>query len=179
MKPIVAIAGLLREHSETSAWKYRECFVNEAYTSQIANAQAIPYILPYVDAKYFEETTTSWFNQLKAEVGDPVKTDKLDELIDKEENDKKEEKEKENDKKEEKVSENELKVGDNLYIKDDSMNPSLSSKDRARGIAVLKALEQKASVISCASTGNAASSLACHAARMGLKCVILKPPAAN
>lgn len=55
MKPIVAIAGLLREHNEASAWKYRECFVNEAYTSQLAKAQAIPYILPYIEPEYFEE----------------------------------------------------------------------------------------------------------------------------
>ena len=62
-----------------------------------------------------------------------------------------------------------------LYIKDDGLNPSGSSKDRASGVAVLKALEENASVIACSSTGNAASSCACHAAHMGLKSVIFVP----
>lgn len=62
-----------------------------------------------------------------------------------------------------------------LYIKDEGLNPSASLKDRASAVAVLKASEAKHSVISCSSTGNAASSLACHAARMGLKSVIFVP----
>ena len=62
-----------------------------------------------------------------------------------------------------------------LYIKDDGLNPSGSSKDRASGVAVLKAIEAGAKVISCSSTGNAASSCACHAAHMGLPAVIFVP----
>ncbi len=62
-----------------------------------------------------------------------------------------------------------------LYIKDEGCNPSASLKDRASGVAVLKAMEENAKTISCSSTGNAASSLACHAARMGLKTVIFVP----
>lgn len=62
-----------------------------------------------------------------------------------------------------------------LYIKDDGLNPSGSSKDRASGVAVLKAIEANAKVISCSSTGNAASSCACHAAHMGLPAVIFVP----
>ncbi len=62
-----------------------------------------------------------------------------------------------------------------LYIKDEGVNPSASLKDRASGVAVLKALEQGYHTVSCSSTGNAASSLACHAARMGLKSVIFVP----
>ena len=62
-----------------------------------------------------------------------------------------------------------------LYIKDDGLNPSGSSKDRASGVAVLKAIESGAKVISCSSTGNAASSCACHAAHMGLPAVIFVP----
>ena len=64
---------------------------------------------------------------------------------------------------------------ENLYIKDDGLNPSGSSKDRASGVAVLKAIEAGAKVISCSSTGNAASSCACHAAHMGLPAVIFVP----
>ncbi len=62
-----------------------------------------------------------------------------------------------------------------LYIKDHGLNPSGSSKDRASGVAVLKAIEAGAKVISCSSTGNAASSCACHAAHMGLPAVIFVP----
>lgn len=62
-----------------------------------------------------------------------------------------------------------------LYIKDDGLNPSGSSKDRASGVGVLKALEEKATTIATSSTGNAASSLACQAAHVGLKSVIFVP----
>jgi len=62
-----------------------------------------------------------------------------------------------------------------LYIKDEGVNPSASLKDRASGVAVLKAMEEGYDTVSCSSTGNAASSLACHAARMGLKSVIFVP----
>lgn len=62
-----------------------------------------------------------------------------------------------------------------LYVKDDGLNPSGSSKDRASGIAVLKAIEAGAKTIACSSTGNAASSCACQAAHMGLKTVIFVP----
>jgi threonine synthase len=62
-----------------------------------------------------------------------------------------------------------------LYIKDDGLNPSGSSKDRASGVAVLKAIEAGAKTIACSSTGNAASSCACQAAHMGLKAVIFVP----
>lgn len=62
-----------------------------------------------------------------------------------------------------------------LYVKDDGLNPSGSSKDRASGVAVLKAIEAGANTIACSSTGNAASSCACQAAHMGLKSVIFVP----
>jgi threonine synthase len=48
----------------------------------------------------------------------------------------------------------------NLYIKDDGRNPTASYKDRASAMAVMKAQELGKDVITCASTGNAASSLA-------------------
>ena len=62
-----------------------------------------------------------------------------------------------------------------LYIKDEGLNPTASLKDRASAVAVMKAIEENAQVISCSSTGNAASSLAGNAARMGLKTVIFVP----
>ncbi len=64
---------------------------------------------------------------------------------------------------------------DALYIKDEGVNPSASLKDRASVVAVLKALEYDHQTIACSSTGNAASSLAAHAARLGLKSVIFVP----
>ena len=62
-----------------------------------------------------------------------------------------------------------------LYIKDDGLNPTASLKDRASVIAVVKALELGKTTIACSSTGNAASSLAGNAARVGLKTVIFVP----
>lgn len=64
---------------------------------------------------------------------------------------------------------------DNLYVKDDGQNPTASLKDRASSIAVMKAVEEEASIIACSSTGNAASSLAGSAAAMGLKTFIFVP----
>ncbi|HHU03695.1 MAG: threonine synthase [Saccharofermentanales bacterium] len=73
-----------------------------------------------------------------------------------------------------------LRLGDELglkklYIKDDGLNPTASLKDRASAVAVAKALELGYDTISCSSTGNAASSCAGNAARMGLKSVIFVP----
>ncbi|HWQ57966.1 MAG TPA: threonine synthase [Clostridia bacterium] len=62
-----------------------------------------------------------------------------------------------------------------LYIKDDGLNPTASLKDRASGVAVAKAIELGYDTVACSSTGNAASSLAGNAARMGLKTVIFVP----
>lgn len=62
-----------------------------------------------------------------------------------------------------------------LYIKDDGLNPTASLKDRASAVAVAKALELGYDNIACSSTGNAASSLAGNAARMGVKAVIFVP----
>src|SRR5258708_7412635 len=62
-----------------------------------------------------------------------------------------------------------------LYLKDDGRNPSGSLKDRASALGVVKAREQRRRIIACASTGNAASSLAGMAASMGLKSVIFVP----
>lgn len=62
-----------------------------------------------------------------------------------------------------------------LYLKDEGMNPTQSLKDRASAVAIEKAIEANASVIACSSTGNAASSLAGNAARIGLKTYIFVP----
>lgn len=62
-----------------------------------------------------------------------------------------------------------------LYIKDEGLNPTASLKDRASLIACVKAQEAGADTICCSSTGNAASSLAGNAAKMGLNSVIFVP----
>jgi len=66
----------------------------------------------------------------------------------------------------------------NLYLKDDTLNPSASSKDRASAIAVCRAMDIGANTISVASTGNAGSSLACVAAAVGLRAVVFVPESA-
>jgi threonine synthase len=68
-----------------------------------------------------------------------------------------------------------------LLVKDDGRNPSASSKDRASAVVMARAMEtyrEKKPVMTCASTGNAAASLACLAAPLGLKTVIFLPETA-
>jgi threonine synthase len=62
-----------------------------------------------------------------------------------------------------------------LWLKDDGRNPSASLKDRASSVGAVKALEARRRVIACASTGNAASSLAGMAAALGLQAIIFVP----
>lgn len=63
----------------------------------------------------------------------------------------------------------------NLFIKDEGLNPTASLKDRASLVACLKAIEANQDTICCSSTGNAASSLAGNAAKLGLKSLIFVP----
>lgn len=62
-----------------------------------------------------------------------------------------------------------------LRVKDESRNPTGSLKDRASAVGVARALARRARVVACASTGNAATSLAGAAAAVGLRCVIFVP----
>ena len=61
------------------------------------------------------------------------------------------------------------------WVKDEGRNPTASFKDRASALGVVKAMEKKAARITCASTGNAASSLAGFAAAVGLPATIFVP----
>lgn len=63
----------------------------------------------------------------------------------------------------------------NLYIKNDSVNPTFSFKDRPAGVAVSRAKETKLKAVGCASTGNLAAATAAHAAKAGLPCYIFAP----
>ena len=64
---------------------------------------------------------------------------------------------------------------DNLYIKNDSVNPSFSFKDRVVSVAATKALEFGFETLACASTGNLACAVAAHAARGGMRAVVFIP----
>ena len=64
---------------------------------------------------------------------------------------------------------------ENLYVKDDGINPTSSLKDRASAVAMVRAFHAGKDTVACSSTGNAASSLAGAAASMGLKSVIFLP----
>jgi threonine synthase len=62
-----------------------------------------------------------------------------------------------------------------LFLKDDGRNPTSSFKDRASSVGVMKAQEFGFKTIACASTGNAASSLAGMSAATGLRSFIFVP----
>jgi threonine synthase len=62
-----------------------------------------------------------------------------------------------------------------LLLKEDNRNPSGSFKDRASAVAIAVAREQGHRLMTTASTGNAASSLAALAASVGMKTVIFVP----
>jgi threonine synthase len=62
-----------------------------------------------------------------------------------------------------------------LYVKDEGRNPTASFKDRASAVGIARAASRRARIVACASTGNAASSLAGAAASLGLRAVIFVP----
>jgi threonine synthase len=70
------------------------------------------------------------------------------------------------------------KVEASVYLKCEGLNPTGSFKDRGMTVAVSKALEQRAKVVICASTGNTSASAAAYAARAGIRCVVLIPKGA-
>jgi threonine synthase len=62
-----------------------------------------------------------------------------------------------------------------LWIKDDSVNPSNSFKDRVVSVATTMARAFGFEAISCASTGNLANATAAHAAKIGMPCYVFVP----
>jgi len=62
-----------------------------------------------------------------------------------------------------------------LWIKDDSVNPSNSFKDRVVSVAITMARAFGFEAISCASTGNLANATAAHAAKAGMPCYVFVP----
>jgi threonine synthase len=63
----------------------------------------------------------------------------------------------------------------NLFIKNDSVNPTFSFKDRPAGVAISRSREIDLKAVGCASTGNLASATAAHAAKAHLPCFIFAP----
>lgn len=63
----------------------------------------------------------------------------------------------------------------NLYIKNESANPTGVFKDRGSVVEVTKAKQLGAKAICCASTGNMAASVSAYAAVAGLPCFVFVP----
>ncbi|MGE3913850.1 MAG: threonine synthase [Chloroflexota bacterium] len=63
----------------------------------------------------------------------------------------------------------------NVYVKNDTVNPTFSFKDRPVSMASSKALELGFDTLACASTGNLAGSVAAHAAKAGMRGVVFIP----
>ncbi len=63
----------------------------------------------------------------------------------------------------------------NLYLKNDSMNPTNSFKDRVVSVAISWARAHGFETIACASTGNLANAVAAYSARAGLECFVFIP----
>jgi threonine synthase len=68
----------------------------------------------------------------------------------------------------------ELGLGD-LWVKNDTLNPTGSFKDRVVSVALSKARQLGFKVAACASTGNLANSVAAHAARAGMRSFVFIP----
>lgn len=65
-----------------------------------------------------------------------------------------------------------------VWVKDEGRQPTASLKDRASAMAIVKAQERKAGVVTTASTGNAAAALAGLSASVGQANVIFVPESA-
>ncbi len=63
----------------------------------------------------------------------------------------------------------------NLYIKNDTVNPTWSFKDRVVAVAASRARELGFEKLACASTGNLANSVSAHAAAAGMEAVVFIP----
>lgn len=64
---------------------------------------------------------------------------------------------------------------DEVWVKNDTVNPTNSFKDRVVAVALSKALDFGFKTAACASTGNLANSVAAHAAHAGLDSFVFVP----
>ncbi|MDX8153015.1 threonine synthase [Patulibacter brassicae] len=67
------------------------------------------------------------------------------------------------------------RVGAEVHLKYEGLNPTGSFKDRGMTAAVSAAVREGAEAVICASTGNTAASLAAYASRAGIRGVVLVP----
>ena len=68
-----------------------------------------------------------------------------------------------------------ISVCKQLWVKDDSGNPTHSFKDRVVAVALSAARELGLKVLACPSTGNLANAVAAAAARAGIRSVVMVP----
>ena len=66
-------------------------------------------------------------------------------------------------------------MGINLYLKDESRNPTASFKDRPNTVGISTAKDHGLNIVTIASSGNAGSSLSAFAAKAGMKCYVFIP----
>ncbi|MGD0689192.1 MAG: threonine synthase [Candidatus Bathyarchaeia archaeon] len=64
---------------------------------------------------------------------------------------------------------------DNLWLLDDTRNPTASFKDRPMTVGVSKAVELGYRTVVSASSGNAAAALSAYSAKAGLRCITFVP----
>ena len=62
-----------------------------------------------------------------------------------------------------------------LYLKDETRNPTNSYRDRAAAFLTSNAIDQGFEALVCASNGNMGASLAAYSAKAGLICHVLVP----
>ena len=62
-----------------------------------------------------------------------------------------------------------------IHVKLEGLNPTGSFKDRGMTLAISKAVEDGATAVICASTGNTSAAAAAYAARAGLTCAVIIP----
>jgi threonine synthase len=67
------------------------------------------------------------------------------------------------------------RVGSEVWLKLEGLNPTGSFKDRGMTCAVSAAVREGAEAVVCASTGNTAASAAAYAARAGVRCAVIVP----
>src|ERR1700691_6090542 len=67
------------------------------------------------------------------------------------------------------------RVGADVWLKLEGLNPTGSFKDRGMTCAVSAAVREGSQAVVCASTGNTAASAAAYAARAGLRCAVIVP----
>jgi threonine synthase len=67
------------------------------------------------------------------------------------------------------------RLGADVWLKCEGLNPSGSFKDRGMTMAITKAKANGAKTVICGSTGNTSAAAAAYAAKAGLHCVVLVP----